>query len=383
MQKVIFMIIKNCKIIFQDRIENGEVLIRNGKIEKINPDNCPYEEVLDGEGCYLSAGFIDVHIHGAGGYDTMDGTKDSINTISKVIAGYGTTSFLPTTMTCSLEDIKRAIAAAAACMKEGTDGAQVVGVHLEGPYISPHMIGAQNPKYVEKPAIDSFNYIVGDNLSAIKSITLAPEVEGAKELIQYLKGLGIVVSIGHSKASYKEAIEGIKWGIGHSTHLYNAMTPLTHREPGVVGAIFDTDITTETISDGIHISYPSLRVAYKQKGFDKVLLVTDAMMACGMPEGKYALGGQDVLVKDGAARLKEGNLAGSILTLDKAIRNVYKNNNYALYDIITMATYNGARHCGVEDRKGLVMEGYDADLVLFDEDINIKKVIIGGRIFKS
>jgi N-acetylglucosamine-6-phosphate deacetylase len=379
----IFMIIKNCKIIFQDNIENGEVLIKNGKIEKINPNSFYNEETIDGEGCYLSPGFIDVHIHGAGGFDTMDGTVESINSISKVIAAYGTTSFLPTTMTCALEDIKKAIEAAAACMKEGTEGAQVVGVHLEGPYISPQMIGAQNPNYVEKPSMDSFNYIVGDHISSIKSITLAPEVEGAKELIEYIKGLGIVVSIGHSKATYNEAVEGIKWGIGHSTHLYNAMTPFSHREPGIVGAVFDTGITTETISDGIHITYPALRIAYKQKGFDKVLLVTDAMMACGMPEGKYSLGGQEVFVKEGAARLKEGNLAGSILTLDKAISNVYKNNNYALYEVVKMATYNGAKHCGIADRKGLIKEGYDADLVLFDEDINIKKVIINGKVFKG
>jgi N-acetylglucosamine-6-phosphate deacetylase len=378
----IFMIIKNCKIIFQDNIENGEVLIKNGKIEKINPNSFYNEEIIDGEGCYLSPGFIDVHIHGAGGFDTMDGTVESIISISKVIAAYGTTSFLPTTMTCALEDIKKAVEAAAACMKEGTEGAQVVGVHLEGPYISPQMIGAQNPNYVEKPSIESFNYIAGDHISSIKSITLAPEVKGAKELIEYIKSLGIVVSIGHSKATYNEAVEGIKWGIGHSTHLYNAMTPFSHREPGIVGAVFDTDITTETISDGIHITYPALRIAYKQKGFDKVLLVTDAMMACGMPEGKYSLGGQDVFVKEGAARLKEGNLAGSILTLDKAIRNVYKNNNYALYEVVKMATYNGAKHCGIADRKGLIKEGYDADLVLFDEDINIKKVIINGKVFK-
>ncbi|MCM0649800.1 N-acetylglucosamine-6-phosphate deacetylase [Clostridium swellfunianum] len=376
------MIIKNCKIIFLDKIENGSVLIRNGKIEKINPEENNDEEVIDAQGSYLSPGFIDVHIHGAGGFDTMDGTVEAINAISKIIAGYGTTSFLPTTMTCALDDIKKSVEAAAICMREGTDGANVLGVHLEGPYISPNMIGAQNPNYVETPAIDTFKYIVGHNISAIKSITLAPEVEGAKELIQYVTGLGIVASMGHTKASYKEAIDGIKWGIGHSTHLYNAMTPLNHREPGVVGAIFDTDITTETISDGIHISYPSLRIAYKQKGFDKVLLVTDAMMACGMPEGKYSLGGQDVFVKDGAARLKEGNLAGSILTLDKAIRNIYKNNSYALYDIVKMATYNGAKHCGVSDKKGLIKEGYDADLVLFDEDINIQKVIISGKFSK-
>lgn len=377
------MLIKNCKIIFEDKIEYGNVLVKGNKISKISSDALDDSEVIDAEGLYLSPGFIDVHIHGAGGCDTMDGTIESLNTISKTIAKYGTTSFLPTTMTCSLEDIKKAVATAAECMEKGTEGANILGVHLEGPFISPSMIGAQNPRYIEKPSIDTFNFMVGDHLSAIRSITLAPEIEGAKELIEYLKDKGIVVSIGHSKATYKQAADGIKWGICHSTHLYNAMTPLHHREPGIVGAVFDTDITTETISDGIHISYPSLRIAYKQKGINKVLLVTDAMMACGMPEGKYALGGQDVFVKDGAARLKQGNLAGSILTLDKAIRNIYKNSNYELYDIVKMATYNGAKHCKVEDRKGLIKEGYDADLVLFDEDINIKKVIIGGKILTS
>jgi N-acetylglucosamine-6-phosphate deacetylase len=381
--EVEFMLIKNCNIVFLDRVENGSVYIENGKIQKINPASTPDTTIIDGEGLFLSPGFIDVHIHGAGGCDTMDGTVSSLNTIAKTIAKNGTTAFLPTTMTCSLEDIKKAVSTVAQCMVEGSEGANIVGVHLEGPFISPNMIGAQNPNYVQKPSIETFKYMVGENTHAIKSITLAPEVEGAKELIEYLKKLGIAISLGHSKANYKEAMDGIRWGIGHSTHLYNAMTPFSHREPGVVGAIFDSDITTETISDGIHISYPSLRIAYKQKGFNKVLLVTDAMMACGMVDGKYSLGGQDVFVKDGAARLEGGTLAGSILTLDKAIRNVYKNCNYELYDIIKMATYNGARHCGVHHRKGLIQEGYDADLVLFDEDINIKKVIINGQLFRS
>lgn len=220
-------------------------------------------------------------------------------------------------------------------------------------------------------------------MDAVVSITMAPEVDGAKELASILTEKGIRCSIGHTKATYEEAIEGIKSGFCHSTHLFNAMTGFTHREPGVVGATFDTDITTETISDGIHISYPSLRIAYKQKGTDKTLLVTDAMCACGMPDGKYALGGQPVIVKNGAARLENGALAGSVLTLNKAIKNIYENTDYPLYEIIKMASYNGAKYCKVDNKKGQIKENFDADLVVFDENIDIKITIIGGKVVYS
>lgn len=373
------MLIKNCNIIYLDKIEKGSVLIENGKIKEINPSNVNDTEVIDAEGLYLSPGFIDVHIHGAGGCDTMDGTVESINTIAKTIVEHGTTSFTPTTMTVAAEDIRKSMKVIKKLKEEGTEGANVLGAHLEGPFISPKAIGAQNPNFLLAPSVKNYNKIVGDYGDAVVSITMAPEVEGAKELIKYLSDNGVTVSMGHTKATYDEAIEGIKCGACHSTHLYNAMTPFTHREPGVVGATFDTDITTETISDGIHISYPALRTAYKQKGTDKVLLVSDAMEACGMPDGQYSLGGQDVIVKNGAARLLDGTLAGSVLTLDKAVKNIYSNSNYPLNEVVRMATYNGAKHCHVEDHKGLIKEGYDADLILFNEDIEIQKVFVKGK----
>ena len=373
------MLIKNCNIIYLDKIEKGSVLIENGKIKEINPSNVNDTEVIDAEGLYLSPGFIDVHIHGAGGCDTMDGTVESINTIAKTIVEHGTTSFTPTTMTVAAEDIRKSMKVIKKLKEEGTEGANVLGAHLEGPFISPKAIGAQNPNFLLAPSVENYNKIVGDYGDAVVSITMAPEVEGAKELIKYLSDNGVTVSMGHTKATYDEAIEGIKCGACHSTHLYNAMTPFTHREPGVVGATFDTDITTETISDGIHISYPALRTAYKQKGTDKVLLVSDAMEACGMPDGQYSLGGQDVIVKNGAARLLDGTLAGSVLTLDKAVKNIYSNSNYPLNEVVRMATYNGAKHCHVEDHKGLIKEGYDADLILFNEDIEIQKVFVNGK----
>ncbi|MDF2612251.1 MAG: N-acetylglucosamine-6-phosphate deacetylase [Clostridia bacterium] len=374
------MLIKNCKIIYYDRIEEGCVLIKDGKIASINPKDVNDDHVIDAKGLYLSPGFIDIHIHGAGGHDTMDGTYEAINEISKAIVKHGTTSFLPTTMTSPINEIREAIHAVHAAKLNGTDGAEVLGVHLEGPFISPQMVGAQNPLYIQLPSVETFKDIVQNYMSIIKAVTLAPEVKGASELIRFLHDHHIVASIGHSKATYEEALLGIKDGVSHATHLFNAMTGFHHRDAGIVGAAFDSDITAEAICDGIHSTYPALRIAFKQKTPDRMLLISDAMMACCMPSGTYALGGQNVIAENGMAKLENGALAGSVLTIDKAIKNVYRNTSYNLFEIVKMATYNAAKHCQVDDRKGRIKEGYDADLVLFDESIHIHTVIVNGII---
>lgn len=375
------MIIKNCNIIYFDKIENGSLLIEDGKIKAINPENTNSDKnkIIDANGMYVAPGFIDVHIHGAFKCDTMDGTEQSINTIAKTIAKYGTTGFLPTTMTMPVEAINKSLKAAKKLKENGTEGAQVLGVHLEGPFISSNAIGAQNPEYLISPTIEDYNKMVEGCEDVITSITLAPEVEGAYELISYLSKKGIICSMGHTRATYNQALEAINLGASHSTHLYNAMSHYNHRETGVIGATFDSDITTEIITDGIHVSYPAIRIAYKQKGADKLLLITDAIMACGMSDGNYSLGGQEVTLKNGAVRLKNGALAGSVLTLDRAIYNLYHNSDIPLYELVRMASYNGAKHCKVENHKGLIKEGYDADLIIFDNDINIKKVFIKGK----
>lgn len=377
------MIIKNCNIIFSTDIKKGSITINNGKISEIildnNIKNLKDNLVIDGRGLYISPGFIDTHIHGAGDYDTMDGTFEAINSISKTVAKYGVTSLTPTTMTVDKEDIKKALKTIY-LSKNKTEGANILGVHLEGPFISPSAIGAQNPKFVVPPSVENFKSIVGEYEDIINCVTLAPEVYGAKELIEYLKTKGIIASIGHTKATYEEAMEGIKWGCTHSTHLFNAMSPFSHRSPGTVGAIFDSDITTETICDGIHIKYPALRTAYKQKGLDNVLLITDAMMACGMKDAIYSLGKQEVKVENGAARLLDGTLAGSILTLNVAINNLHKNTNYKLNELISMTTLNPAKHCKIQHRKGLIKLGYDADLTIFDDNIDIKYTIVNGKV---
>ena len=374
------MIFKDFLVIFTDRIEQISVQIKDGKIISFNPDFSK-DDVIEGNGRYLSPGFIDIHIHGAGNHDTMEGTFEALDTISKTIAHHGTTTFLPTTMTVDVKEIRKSVEAAQAAQGK-VGGATIGGVHLEGPFINEGAIGAQNPKYVLKPTLESFKEMVGDHLDLIKNITMAPEVEGALELIPYLREHNINVSMGHTVATYEEAMEGIRAGVNHSTHLFNAMTPFTHRKPGVVGAVFDSDITTETISDGIHVSYPSLRTAYKIKSSEKVLLITDAMMACGMPDGTYSLGGQAVISKEGAARLSSGALAGSILTMDKAVKNVFDHTDLPLHEVVKMATYNGAVFIGADKSKGKIALNYDADLLVLSKDLQVEHVFIEGKQFK-
>lgn len=375
------MLIKNIKIVFPDSIVPGSVVIQNDKIYKIFLNHNPrYDgETLDGENLYLSPGFIDIHIHGALGCDTMDATKESLSNISNTILQHGVTSFLPTTMTCSKEDIRKAIQNISEVMKSNSLDNNILGVHLEGPFISKEKIGAQNPNFLLEPSVENFKDIVGDYEEIIKIVTLAPEIDGANELISYLKEKNIVASIGHSNAKYEQTLESIKQGISHATHLYNAMSSFNHREPGAVGAILNSNITAECILDGVHIHYGALDIALKIKSTNKIILITDAMSACCMKDGNYSLGGQDVIVKDSSARLKNGALAGSVLTLDKAVKNVKDNLDIPLYEIIKLLTINPSKVCGTQRTKGIIKENYDADLILFDEDINIKHVFVGGK----
>lgn len=337
---------------------------------------------MEGDGLYLSPGFIDIHIHGSGGYDTMDCTYESINEISKIIAICGTTSFIPTTMTFDSKKIKKAIEIIAYTKDQGTGGANVLGVHLEGPFINAEVVGAHNPNYVLNASIQNFKNIVGDFEKTVTSVTLAPEIDDSKELINYLHNRGIVVSMGHTNATYEEAMEGIKLGVSHSTHIFNAMSSFHHRSPGVIGAIFDSNITTEVIADGILVSYPALRMVCNQKKLDNIIIVTDAIMPSNMNDGEYLIGEDEIVVSNGSATLKSGTLAGSITMLNKAVRNIYENTDYSLHEIIKMVTFNPAKYCKVEKVKGTIKEGFDADIIIFDKDINIMNVIINGQLIK-
>ena len=365
--------IVNAKIVTSEEILYGYTLIFNKKIISIEREVPSNIEIVDAKGAYLSAGFIDIHIHGSNGADIMDATSDSLDTISKSLLKTGVTSFLATTMTMSKDRILDALLNIKK-YKNSVTGAKILGVHLEGPFINPNKSGAQNPKYILKPDIK----LIENYLDIIKLITLAPEIDGAKEFILYLKKHypHIVLSIGHSSADYKQTKDSFRWGVSHATHLFNAMNPLHHREPNIIGAVLEDDnISCDIIADNIHI-HPSLfKILFKLKD-DKLILITDAMRAGCLYDGEYSLGGQMVFVKDGEARLKNGTLAGSVLKLNSALKNFKKYSNISLPKLISMVTSTPAKILNLD--LGELKEGYPADMVLFNSDFNIIKTFING-----
>jgi N-acetylglucosamine-6-phosphate deacetylase len=368
-------VIINAKIITDGKIIEGYNLFFNQKIIRITQDLPICEDIIDAKGAYLSAGFIDIHIHGSSGADVMDGTPEALEIISHSLLQTGTTSFLATTMTVSSDDINKALSNIQRNI-DSVDGAKILGVHLEGPFINPTKYGAQNPKYIQKPNFE----MIKEYIDIIKLITLAPEVEGGKEFIKFLQKEypHIILSIGHSNASYNQSIESFDWGISHATHLFNAMNPLHHREPGIVGAVLgDSSISCEIIADNIHIHPSFYNLIYKLKQ-EQLLLITDAMRAGCMKCGEYSLGGQKVIVKNGEARLVNGTLAGSVLRFNKALRNVYKYSDIELPQLIKMVTEIPAKKLGV--KLGILREDYPADIVIFDKEFNIIQVFIDGKL---
>ena len=337
------------------------------------PINC---SVIDAKGMYVTPGLIDVHVHGSCGADTMDQTVDAIELISQGIAKNGVTSFLPTTMTMSREDIYGALDIVRECMNRTLNGAKVLGAHLEGPFINAIYKGAQPERYIIKPSYD----FIKEYRDVIKLVTYAPEMDDNYSFTKEVKEkTDITLSIGHTNATYNQAKQAFACGCSHVTHLFNAMTPLNHREPGVVGAALTSDVFTELIADTIHVNKELFQFILDNKGKDKMILITDSMRAGCMKDGKYDLGGQEVIVKDGAARLSSGTLAGSVLTLNKAIYNFFRNTDATFDEVIHMATLNPATSIGVSDFKGSLEIEKDADIAIFDEEMNCYLSIVEGR----
>ena len=371
--------ILNGKVILKDQVIDANVFVSRSKITEISKRQPEDETVIDAKGRYVSPGFIDVHSHGRGGSDTMYPTFDDINTITTASIKTGVTSILPTTMTMSVEDTYAAIKNVAENIDK-VDGSKILGVHMEGPFFNKKYKGAQPEEFMIEPTVENYHALTGEYDWAVKKLSLAPEREGCIPLIEYLVKEGVTVSIGHTDATYDQAVAGINAGATSGTHTYNAMTPLTHRNPGVVGAIMSHDqVYAELILDGIHVSFPAAKVLLKAKGLDKVMLITDSIEASGLPDGQYKLGNQPVYVKDNAARLKDGTLAGSILALNDAVKNAYKNLDLTIYEAVNLASYNPAKNLNLIDL-GEIAVNKTADIIMFDDDIRVDFAMVDGKI---
>lgn len=357
----------------------SHALVFSDKIVDIIPESeakaYSFEETIDAGGRYISPGFIDIHTHGCAGADAMDIDESALDIMRSSMVKSGVTAFLPTTMTMPFEIVASALMKIKNAMKKNL-GAQVLGCHLEGPFISADFKGAQDKKFIIKPDIQ----VIGDFLDTIKMITLAPEMPDSLTFIQRLSGLGIVVAIGHSSASYEQAIEAIHCGASHVTHTFNAMVGMNHRKPGIIGALVDSEATCDLISDNIHLHPATQRMLLKLKGADKIILITDSMRASLMADGQYDLGGQSVHVKDGQARLADGTIAGSVLTMNNALRNFQRVSNMPIPKLVELATANPARKLNIYKQKGSIQIGKDADLVIFDENFNISNTVVLGEV---
>ncbi|HEY8435635.1 MAG TPA: N-acetylglucosamine-6-phosphate deacetylase [Haloplasmataceae bacterium] len=373
--------LKNVNILTPTGIIHGHLEIQGEKIHRILTDGACDGVAFDEE-VIVVPGFIDQHIHGVNRSDAMDGTMEDLRNMAMSLPKEGTTSFLPTTMTQSVENILKALRRIKEYReKENIEGAEVVGIHLEGPFINPEACGAQDPQYIVNPDIDLFDRFFKASGEAIKIVTLAPEQPGGFELIRYLTSLGVIASIGHTKATYEQTLQAIEAGARLSTHTYNAMTGLHHRQIGVVGAVLlHEELHAELIADGLHVHPKAIEILYKNKGRDSITLITDSLRAKGLPDGIYDLGGQAVTVQNGEARLPGNVLAGSTLRMIDAVKNVMRYLGLSLEDAVAMASTNPAKQLGLFDRKGSIEVGKDADLVVLNRDYDIVMTICRGRI---
>jgi N-acetylglucosamine-6-phosphate deacetylase len=339
-------------------------------------------------GMTVVPGFVDVHIHGAGGHDVMEGNARALDRIAATVARHGTTSLVATTVTApaddtchSLEGIARYIRAHAEPKEEPENtklAAEFLGIHLEGPFISKARRGVHPPDAIARPSVELLRKFFDAADGLVKIVTVAPEISGATELIEHAAAAKVVPAIGHTDADYAQTRAAIRAGARHAVHMYNAMRPFSHRDPGVIGAILtDPEVTAEVIADGVHVDGPAIQVLLGCKGFDTVLLVSDGIAATGMPDGNYRLGNFEVTVRDGVARNSEGKLAGSTLTLDHALRELVAI-GVPLRDVVRMATILPARRLGLAGKKGIIAVGADADLVALTPDLRVSGVMTRG-----
>ena len=371
----------NGKIILKDRISEGSALLYSDVIEGIVPlGSVPADaEIIDAKGGYVAPGLIDMHIHGYLGKDVCDGEEESIRTISKGLLANGVTGYLPTTMTVDMKVIRKALEVCRDLKEESKDwdGSVILGCHAEGPFISESKKGAQDAKYILKPDAA----FVKEYADIIKTITLAPETDDNDfaAIREITRDTDVVISMGHTSADYETAMASVNAGVKHVTHLFNAMTPLAHRAPGVVTAAMNADISCELIVDTFHVDASLYNMLWKLKG-RKLCFITDCLPAGGLPEGEYTLGGAKIIYRGIVCRLEDGTVAGSVLHLNKGVWNVYTNSDIPLYECVNCASLNPATTLGLDKTKGSLEIGKDADIIITDSEFVVEKTIIGGKI---
>lgn len=377
------VIIKNITIADSEKASiHGDVLLENGKIIEVSPSiNIKADCQIDAEdkGWIVVPGFIDVHIHGAAGFDVMDATAEALNGLAHALPREGTTSFLATTMTQTVEKIETALENASRFVADETQ-AEMLGIHLEGPFISSKRAGAQPIEHILPPSLSLFKKWQKLSGNRIKIVTIAPEEGDGLEFIEEVAEAGVITSIGHSDATAEQVDEAITAGAGHVTHLYNQMSPFHHRNPGVVGtALLEDDLKVEIIADLIHSHPVAVELAFRQKRASGIILITDAMRAKGLAPGQYDLGGQDVQVTKKDARLNDGTLAGSILTMEDAAKNMKAVTDCSVSELVAMTSTNAAKQLGLTN-KGSIEVGKDADLTIVDETWTVQMTICRGNI---
>jgi N-acetylglucosamine-6-phosphate deacetylase len=371
----------------KETYKNGYIKVVDGKIAEVGPAS-QYKQDDDANVITLSPdyqvipGAIDIHIHGASNSDAMDATHDALSTMAKTLPKEGTTSFLATTMTQSTQAIESALLNAGKYIENQTqENAEIVGIHLEGPFISPARKGAQPEDYIVDPDVTLFKRWQEMAENQIKLVTLAPEQPNGLDLAAHLRGTGVVASIGHSDATYDQIDEAIQAGTTHVTHLYNGMRGLHHREPGVLGAAYLRDeLYVELIADGIHCRPEMIKLAYNQITSKRMILITDSLRAKWLEKGTYDLGGQPVNVDETKATLSDGTLAGSILKMNDAIKNTMEYTNCSMTDIIKMTAENPAKQLRIFDRKGSIQVGKDADLVILNDRLDVEMTFCRGNL---
>lgn len=371
--------IKSDEIFTLNGVFSGYIKIKDGVIEEISKVANESIEIKDYTGKIVAPGYFDTHVHGYGGHDIMDATKEGLLEISNGIVQTGVTSFLATTLTDSTEKLDKA------CKNVGDnkdfcEGAKVQGIFLEGPFFTEEFKGAQNPDYMTNPDINKLSNWKKLSKGLVNKIAIAPERENSEEFIKDALKLGVKVALGHSNATYEQAKKAVDVGANIFVHTYNGMSPLHHRNPGMVGAALSTENTYgEVICDGHHVHPAAVKVVMRAKTYDNTLLITDCMMAGGMPEGDYKLGDFDVKVENGTARIQNGSLAGSILRLDNAVKNIVKWGLASPFDAVKMASLIPAKSVDLDDKIGSISVGRCADINILDKDMNVLEVYIDGE----